>query len=189
MPLVKRKLPIHCIVIHRILAQVASSLECLHSKGIIHRDVKASNVLLWSLDPMSLFHCKITDFGTTIHKAPNGAAGIEGTKSFVAPEMYSFGNFHKNAAYDHNVDTFSLAMLIYQAISHRNQFDKFSDANIVSAIVRGDRLTIGRPPYIEHAFYYLSKLMQHCWNGDPQTLPGINKIIKHISQSWAHVSC
>ena len=182
-PLVKRKQPIHRVVIHRILAQVTSALECLHSIGIIHRDVKASNVLIWSLDPMSLCHCKITDFGTAIFEAPNGAAGIEGTQSFVAPEVYSFGDCQKNAAYDHNIDIFSLAMLIYQAISRRNPFDKLSDANIITAVVQGVRPKIGAPPYIEHAFLYLSKLMQHCWNSDPRKRPGTKIIIKHICQS------
>ncbi|KAL5505743.1 hypothetical protein EMCRGX_G007231 [Ephydatia muelleri] len=153
------------------------------SASIIHRDVKASNVLVWSLDPMSLCHCKITDFGTAIFEAPNGAAGIEGTQSFVAPEVYSFGDCQKNAAYDHNIDIFSLAMLIYQAISRRNPFDKLSDANIITAVVQGVRPKIGAPPYIEHAFLYLSKLMQHCWNSDPRKRPGTKIVIKHICQS------
>ena len=84
---IKQRKPIHRMVIHRIAAQVAAALRFLHNNGIIYRNVKAGNVLLWSLDPESLCHCKLTDFGTSTHLTPVGVRGLIGTKGFIAPEM------------------------------------------------------------------------------------------------------
>ena len=55
--------PLARLVTFRIATQVAAALRFLHSRGVIFRDLKSSNVLLWSLDPDALCHCKVTDFG------------------------------------------------------------------------------------------------------------------------------
>ena len=45
-----------------VVKQVASALEFMHSKGLVHRDVRAENVLVFSED---LSRVKLTDFGLT----------------------------------------------------------------------------------------------------------------------------
>lgn len=45
-----------------VVKQVASALEFMHSKGLVHRDVRAENVLVFSED---LSRIKLTDFGLT----------------------------------------------------------------------------------------------------------------------------
>ena len=52
------------------------------------RDLKSSNVLLWSLDPDALCHCKVTDFGLATTQSPVGALGVEGTKRFIVQRCY-----------------------------------------------------------------------------------------------------
>ena len=104
--------PLARLVTFRIATQVAAALRFLHSRGVIFRDLKSSNVLLWSLDPDALCHCKVTDFGLATTQSPVGALGVEGTKRFIAPEVLYPGR--RRTVYTHKADIFSFAMFLYQ---------------------------------------------------------------------------
>lgn len=179
-PLLKAKQPIHRVVIHRILAQVAAALKLLHSRGIIFRDLKAANVLLWSLDPESLCHCKLSDLGIATDETPIGARGVQGTKGFIAPEVLHIGKKHQSIVYDRMADIFSFGMLIFQAIARRNPFDNYKDVSIDSAIINGERPNLKDNPLAEAAFFCLSELMQSCWDGNPRQRPATNEIIDFV---------
>ena len=173
-PLIKAKVPIHRVVIHRIAAQVAAALKFLHDSNIIFRDLKAANVLLWSLDPDSLCHCKVTDFGIATSTTPIGARGLIGTKGFIAPEVLHVGKKKERSLYDYKVDIFSFGMLLYQMISRKHPFHDMLPMRIDSAVENGERPEVPEP---ENAYFYLTSLMQHCWQADPRKRPTTIEII------------
>ena len=67
--------------------QVASAIWYLHDCDIIYRDLKADNVLVWSLDETSLLNVKLSDYGISCFATPQGVAGEEGTPGYQAPEI------------------------------------------------------------------------------------------------------
>ena len=96
------------------LREIARSLDFMHSRDVIHRDVKPANILFdESGNPF------MSDFGLTKVHGKNSeaesdlsAAGlVVGTPNYLAPEVV-FGR-----GYDHRTDQYSLAVCIYHAMT------------------------------------------------------------------------
>jgi serine/threonine-protein kinase len=73
----------------RLVGQIASALHSVHTKGIVHRDVKPQNILVWNAGEPDE-HAFLTDFG--IAKALDDprrltTAGVLGTPGYMAPEL------------------------------------------------------------------------------------------------------
>jgi serine/threonine-protein kinase len=99
----------------RTAAQIADALEIAHEKGLIHRDVKPSNVILTRED-----HVYLTDFGLAkrVESAPGftGADQMLGTVDYVAPELIE-GSDH-----DARSDIYSLGCVLYEMLSGEPPF-------------------------------------------------------------------
>ena len=113
-----------------VVGQVAQALDAAHADGLVHRDVKPSNVLLAGLtgrevDAASVF-AYLFDFG--IARARDGAlspdelsltlAGVmPGSPSYVAPERFA------GVEGDPRADVYSLACVLHQALTGRPPFE------------------------------------------------------------------
>ena len=179
-PLIKKKVPVHRITLFRIASQVAAALRFLHSTGIVFRDLKAANVLLWTLDHESLCHCKVTDFGIATHLSPVGARGLQGTKGFIAPEVLYVGKRKQRSVYNHTADIFSFAMFLYQMIARRHPYHNIKPERIDTAVESGERPKLLDVDNATAAYHYLTQLMQVCWADNPQDRPSTDNIIKYL---------
>ena len=182
-PVLKKKIPVHRLTIFRIAAEVAAGLRFLHSRGIIYRNLKAANVLLWTLDPDSLCHCKVADFGIATHLAPIGARGLQGTRGFIAPEVLHIGKRKQHSVYDHRADIFSFGMFLYQIIARRYPYDNIPPHKINVAIEQGDRPKLQDIDISRTGYHYLTQVMQVCWEDNPKNRFDTDKIIKKVCGS------
>ena len=180
--ILKKKVPVHRLTIFRIAAEVAAALHFLHSQGIIYHDLKAANVLLWTLDPYSLCHCKLADFGIATELSPIGARGHQGTKGFIAPEVMHISKRNQHSVYDHRADIFSFSMFVYQMIARRYPYHDTPSDLIDVAVKSGERPQI-QDVYISHTgYHYLTEVMKVCWEGNPNNRFDTYTIVKKLCQ-------
>ena len=169
------------IVLYRIGIQMASALRFLHSINIIFRDLKAGNVLLWSLSPDHLINCKLTNFSIAAHIDPEGTRGLYGTKGFIAPEVAHTRFAKERSVYDHRADIFSFGMFLYQLVARRHPFDRIEASKIIEAIEEGKRPQLEDVSIAEVGLYYMTRVMKLCWAGDPVERPSSQQIIEWLS--------
>ena len=182
-PLLREQRPFPRVVLHRIAIQVASALHYLHSINIIWRDVKADNVLLWSLLPDHLINCKICDFNIAAHVDPGGSRGLHGTTGFIAPEVAYINRAKERSVYDQQADIFSFGMFLYQLLARRHPFHNVQPFNIKAVISEGQRPQLEDVSLAETGLYYLSRVMKLCWAGSPKDRPSSQQIVEWMSAS------
>jgi YVTN family beta-propeller protein len=107
-----------------IAAQVASALDAAHEHGLVHRDVKPSNVLLDARG-----HCYLADFGLTDGLDEPGPAdgSLGGTVDYVAPEQI------RGDPVDRRADVYGLGCLLFEALTGRVPFPRASGVATIFA--------------------------------------------------------
>ncbi|MFC7261469.1 serine/threonine-protein kinase [Streptomyces lutosisoli] len=113
-----------------------------HQMGILHRDVKPSNVLLTAPEPQGPHPARVgrvllTDYGISLQQDVGEprlttAAGIIGTPGFLAPER-ARGSEPTPAS-----DLFSLGATLYFAVEGRGPFDRSSAVGTLAALLTED---------------------------------------------------
>ncbi len=111
-----RRSPLSLIEACYALRAVAGALDYIHSQGIIHRDIKASNVLLDANG-----ECYLTDFGiariTGDVTQLTSTGDVLGTVDYVAPELYE-----TDRRADARSDLYSLGVLLFEMVTGRLPF-------------------------------------------------------------------
>jgi YVTN family beta-propeller protein len=125
----------------RIVAQVASALDAAHEAGLVHRDVKPSNVLLPARGAGRGEHAYLGDFGLTkrvlSESGVTGSSAFLGTIAYVAPEQI------EGQQIDGRADQYSLACLVYECLTGRRPFDRETDIAILYAHIRDPFPSLG----------------------------------------------
>jgi eukaryotic-like serine/threonine-protein kinase len=109
-----------------ILAAVAEALDHVHSRAVVHRDVKPSNVLLERGGG-----AKLADFGIArLCWAPiTGTGEVIGTPAYMAPEQLSRGLVHAQS------DLYSLAVVAHETLTGVRPFRRPSLGALLQSIV------------------------------------------------------
>eukprot|EP01018_Ginkgo_biloba_P016116 Gb_35658 [translate_table: standard] len=173
-----------------IMLQISEGMKYLHSKDLIHRDLKAENVLVnWKgiagLSDIQYVQAKLCDFGlartkfdgsNSIGKTPNA-----GTKFWIAPEVLqeitSIDDSTIGVNYSVEADVYSFAMTFYEVLTGKIPFEgiTISWKNFRIKVLNGDR-----PELPRDCPKYLACFIKRCWDGIPNRRPPFDDICKML---------
>ncbi len=106
-----------------IVEQIAAALDYAHARQIVHRDIKAGNILLED-DPLGLHpgpRAILTDFGIAKSLGTSGMTGtgvLIGTPDYMAPEQ-----IRSSQTVDYRADIYALGVLIFRCLTGRLPFE------------------------------------------------------------------
>ncbi|KAF4589269.1 MAP kinase kinase kinase [Ophiocordyceps camponoti-floridani] len=152
-------------VVSSLTRQTLSGLAYLHREGILHRDLKADNILL-DLDGT----CKISDFG--ISKKTDNIYGNDKTNSmqgsvfWMAPEVVR----SQNEGYSAKVDIWSLGCVVLEMFAGRRPWSKDEAVGAIYKIANGEIPPI--PEDIQETIGPLAvAFMMDCFQVNPYDRP------------------
>lgn len=150
--------PVRPSTVVRWLRDVAQALGYAHANGVIHRDVKAENILIDSATDRAM----VTDFGIArmAEAAPLTSTGqVLGTVYYLSPEQVS------GEAVDARSDIYSLGVVGYLALSGRFPFE----AELASAVLIAHVTKVAPPVHAvaPHAPRALADVIDRCLAKDP----------------------
>ncbi|KAL4649003.1 serine/threonine-protein kinase D3 isoform X1 [Arapaima gigas] len=105
-----------------LVTQILVALRHLHSKNIVHCDLKPENVLLASAEPFP--QVKLCDFGfARIIGEKSFRRSVVGTPAYLAPEVL------RSKGYNRSLDMWSVGVIIYVSLSGTFPFNEDEDIN------------------------------------------------------------
>src|ERR1044071_2147065 len=150
----------------QILRNILAGLSHLHNQEILHRDFHSGNILYendWDV--------VISDLGISKSSTDNDSDEIYGVISYMAPEIL------QRKEYTEASDIYSFGMIMWELITGRVPFrDQSNDIELIIKICKHFR-----PPIIKDAPKGYTKLMQKCWNSDPNKRPTAINIFRKLS--------
>ncbi|OQS06367.1 kinase [Thraustotheca clavata] len=152
----------------QIAMDVMDGLLYLHSMDIIHRDLKARNVLL-----KANLRAKLTDFGVSRQVSDHGTMTMGvGTFRWAAPEVF------RDNKYTVAADIYSFGMLLVELATHDIPYAEHSElSNFALMQVLKDAKS-RFPPYTsnQNCPDYIHELIAACINDDPKQRPSAMEI-------------
>ncbi|KAG0598894.1 hypothetical protein M758_12G109700 [Ceratodon purpureus] len=159
-----------------IMYRVAQGMNQLHSYGIVHRDLKASNVLVNPSPDGKDLACVVADFESSV--------GVVGTGFWRAPEILQACTErivnNRPELFSKSADAFSYAMTCYEVLTGRVPFEDHplsKECSLLTDLVINQHLRPEVPEYVDD---WARELLQWCWQSDPAARPSFEMILSFI---------
>ncbi|XP_047072858.1 serine/threonine-protein kinase CTR1-like isoform X2 [Lolium rigidum] len=151
-----------------IAMDAAFGLEYLHSKNIVHFDLKCDNLLV-NLKDQSRPICKVGDFGLSkIKRNTLVSGGVRGTLPWMAPELLNGGSNKVSE----KVDVFSFGIVMWEILTGEEPYANMHYGAIIGGIVNNTL----RPHVPASCDPEWRRLMEQCWAPDPAQRPAFTEI-------------
>ncbi|KAI0938532.1 hypothetical protein AcW1_001757 [Taiwanofungus camphoratus] len=170
-----------------LLVDTARGLEYLHSRGVVHGDLKGANILI-NADRRAC----LTDFGLTAVtydpdtvNAMSTTSTVNGSTRWMAPEiLYPEQAGLEKARSSLESDIYSLAMVVWEVFAGSVPFSEHArDATVIFKICSG-----ARPERPLHATDlglsdYVWRLVEICWSQEWQSRPPVSVVLQCLDRA------
>jgi len=149
-----------------VAGSILQALKYLHSKQIVHRDLKNLNVML-TVDG----EVKVVDFGLAVDLSAGPRVGMVGSPEFLAPEMIR-GEF-----YSYPVDIWSFVICILELANQRSRSKGSVKNTMFTTAIRG----LPEPKFSKPGFWStkFKDFVDKAGAFDPNERLGAEELLKH----------
>ncbi|KAG0587194.1 hypothetical protein KC19_2G147400 [Ceratodon purpureus] len=167
-----------------IMYLIALGVEWLHNRDIIHRDLKASNVLVYEFQSgWPKWQCFVADYECSV--------GVVGTAFFRAPEILQACKeqmkSQKPEVFSRAADIYAYGMTCYEVLSGKLPFEKHplhdKTSLLIDQVINYDL----RPEIPEYVEGWARNLLNRYWQRDPRARPSVGEILDILSTNSASV--
>ncbi|KNC46206.1 TKL protein kinase, variant [Thecamonas trahens ATCC 50062] len=153
----------------------ARGLAYLHSKGVVHGDMKSPNLLLSGAS--GRMRLKVADFGLAKLKGNGVATTNAGTFRWMAPEVMVSG---KENTYGKEADVFSFGVVMWElaAGSYPYKGTGLDERGIRQAVLQ-DEIRPEFEPSMGASEVYVA-LARKCWSASPAQRPGMTAVVDKL---------
>eukprot|EP00026_Physarum_polycephalum_P006170 Phypoly_transcript_06211.p1 GENE.Phypoly_transcript_06211~~Phypoly_transcript_06211.p1 ORF type:complete len:603 (-),score=87.25 Phypoly_transcript_06211:16-1776(-) len=159
--------PVSWDIRKQMIRDIVSGMVYLHSKGILHRDIKSCNMLVnynWRV--------KVADFGFSRLKAENQTMTQCGNVAWTAPEIF------EDAPYSEQADVYSFGIILWELVYTSKPWAGFHSMRITQYVTGGKRPSISSTPPNTPAL--IMSLMELCWAQEPHLRPSFATILREL---------
>lgn len=152
---------------------VARGMAYVHGLGLIHRDLKSDNLLIFGDKSI-----KIADFGVArIEVQTEGMTPETGTYRWMAPEMI------QHRPYTQKVDVYSFGIVLWELITGMLPFHNMTAVQAAFAVVNKS----ARPIIPGDCLPALSEIMTRCWDPNPDVRPPFTEVVKMLENAETEI--
>ncbi len=146
---------------------ICSGMRYLHSRGVIHRDLKSGNLLLDEKD-----NIKLGAFGVSrrLSSRCESMTAETGTYRWMAPEIILHGR------YDQSIDVYSFGIVLWEMFSGELPYDNLTPVQAASAVVEANL----RPAIGADVPCSLGDVMRTCWVSDSAKRPTFEVLLTEL---------
>ncbi|KAI4346291.1 hypothetical protein L6164_007206 [Bauhinia variegata] len=152
---------------------VARGMAYVHGLGLIHRDLKSDNLLIFGDKSI-----KIADFGVArIEVQTEGMTPETGTYRWMAPEMI------QHRPYTQKVDVYSFGIVLWELITGMLPFQNMTAVQAAFAVVNRNV----RPIIPNDCLPVLREIMTRCWDPNPDVRPPFAEIVGMLENAETEI--
>ncbi|KAJ3034646.1 hypothetical protein HDV00_004828 [Rhizophlyctis rosea] len=150
-----------------IIRDVTNGLRSLHSRGLVHRDLKSDNVLISRAGTVA----KITDFGLMAELWDVACTDIVGTPGYIAPETF------KGEGQSKCGDIWALGIITAQCLSGESPFAEYAESRPLTPYRRPSSFD-GHMVSIEMGVAYIIMNDPETWETFGAAQPFLEKLLE-----------